>query len=140
MARSRLTRSTCDLGSSTFCDLRRVTHYRAVIGFPLTYTYIIPQMIEKVNLFCEKNLHKFTPREPQLFVQVAGPAPGQASCGIKPGRVTYATLLVNHSSIALPSCFPLIFVAPPREVLSLESEPNSSRNSLNSLLSISYTS
>ena len=36
-------------------------------------------LAEKVNTFCEKILHKFTSREPQVFMQVAGSAPGQKS-------------------------------------------------------------
>jgi hypothetical protein len=64
--KSRLTWSTCDLGSSTFCDLRRVTYLLrgkrgksvAVLGgapshtsgLP-SYTYIIPQNCGFVKRF-----------------------------------------------------------------------------------------
>jgi hypothetical protein len=67
--KSRLTWSTCDLGSSTFCDLRRVTYLLrgkrgksvAVLGgapshtsgLP-SYTYIIPHFCGFVKRFLKK--------------------------------------------------------------------------------------
>jgi hypothetical protein len=39
--------------------------------------YIIPQREGKVNPFCEKILHKFTPREPHFLCKLPGPRPGE---------------------------------------------------------------